>query len=137
MDLPFFPPLNACLNAASAVQLLCGLACIRAGKRAAHKRFMLGAVATTILFLACYVTYHLGHGTTRFAHQGPIRTVYFTILTTHTFLAASLVGLVPVTLRRALRDRFDAHKRLARVTFPIWLYVSITGVVIYFMLYRL
>jgi len=110
---------------------------IRAGRREAHRRFMIGALSTSALFLASYLVYHFQVGSVRFTGQGTIRTVYFTILLTHTVLAVAIVPLVMVTVVRALRARFDAHRRIARVTLPIWAYVSVTGVVIYWMLYRL
>jgi uncharacterized membrane protein YozB (DUF420 family) len=98
---------------------------------------MLGATATSIVFLAFYLTYHFYHGTTRFQGQGTVRTMYLTILGSHTILAAAIVPLVILTLSRALARRFDRHKRIARWTLPIWLYVSVTGVVVYWMLYHL
>jgi uncharacterized membrane protein YozB (DUF420 family) len=131
------PALNAALNATSAVLLLVGWRLIRRGHIAAHRRTMLAAVATSTLFLASYLVYHAQVGSVRFQGKGPLRAVYFTILISHTILAAAIVPLVLVTLVRALQARFDRHRRLARVTFPVWSYVSVTGVVIYWMLYRL
>jgi uncharacterized membrane protein YozB (DUF420 family) len=98
---------------------------------------MLAAVASSTLFLVSYLVYHAQVGSVRFQGRGPVRAVYFTILVSHTILAAAIVPLVLVTLRRALRESFAAHRRLARVTLPLWAYVSVTGVVIYWMLYRL
>jgi uncharacterized membrane protein YozB (DUF420 family) len=131
------PTLNAALNATSAVLLVTGWLLIRRGRREAHRRAMLAAVACSGLFLVSYLVYHAQVGSVRFQGQGTIRTVYFAILLTHTVLAAAILPLVLVTLVRALQQRFDRHRRIARVTFPLWLYVSVTGVVIYVMLYRL
>ena len=131
------PTLNAALNTASAVLLLAGWWLIRQGRRDAHRRAMLLAVATSTLFLVSYLAYHFEVGSVRFTGQGPIRTVYFVILVGHTVLAAAIVPLVLATLRRALRGRFEAHRALARTTLPLWLWVSVSGVVVYWMLYRL
>jgi uncharacterized membrane protein YozB (DUF420 family) len=131
------PTLNAALNTASAALLLTGWWLIRHGRREAHRRAMLAACTTSTLFLVSYLTYHFEVGSVRFTGQGPIRTVYFVILVGHTVLAAAIVPLVLVTLRRALRGRFDAHRALARITLPLWLWVSVSGVVVYWMLYRL
>ena len=131
------PALNAALNACSALLLLLGYALIRAGRREAHRRAMLGALACSALFLASYLAYHFQVGSVRFQGQGPIRAVYFAILISHTVLATAIVPLVLVTTSRALRGRFDAHRRIARWTLPIWGYVSVTGVVVYWMLYRM
>jgi uncharacterized membrane protein YozB (DUF420 family) len=131
------PAWNAVLNAASGVLLLTGYAMIRRGRILAHKTAMLSAVACSAIFLVNYVVYHVRHGVIRFAGQGLIRPVYFTILISHTILAIAIVPLVIVTVIRAFRRRYDRHKALARRTLPIWLYVSITGVVIYFLLYRI
>ena len=136
MDLSMFPSLNAGLNATSAVFLILGLICIKNGRRDLHKVCMLVAVTASTLFLISYLIYHYSVGMTSFAGQGWIRPVYFTILGTHTLLAIVIVPLVAVTLVRALRGRFTLHKQIARWTFPLWLYVSVTGVVIYWMLYR-
>ena len=131
------PTVNAALNTASAVLVLTGWWLIRHGRRDAHRRTMLLAVATSTLFLVSYLAYHFEVGSVRFTGQGPIRTVYFAILLGHTVLAAAIVPLVLVTLRRALRGRFEAHRALARITLPLWLWVSVSGVVVYWMLYRL
>jgi uncharacterized membrane protein YozB (DUF420 family) len=131
------PALNAALNATSAVLLLVGWRLIRRGRIEAHRRAMLAAVTTSTLFLVSYLVYHAQVGSVRFQGRGVLRVVYFTILTTHTILAVAIVPLVLVTLVRALQARFDRHRRLARITFPLWSYVSVTGVVIYWMLYRL
>jgi uncharacterized membrane protein YozB (DUF420 family) len=131
------PALNAALNAASALLLFAGWRLIRRGRREAHRRAMLAAVGCSTLFLVSYLVYHAQVGSVRFQGQGALRAVYFTILITHTVLATAIVPLVLVTLVRALQARFDRHRRLARITFPLWGYVSVTGVVIYAMLYRL
>jgi uncharacterized membrane protein YozB (DUF420 family) len=131
------PALNACLNATSAVLLATGYVLIRGGRRDAHKRVMIAALVSSALFLTSYLVYHAQVGSVRFRGQGPVRTVYFTILLTHTVLAVVIVPLVGMTLVPALRGRFDKHRRLARITLPLWAYVSVTGVVIYWMLYRM
>ena len=137
LQLSDFPALDASLNAASAILLILGYLFIRNKRVLAHKVCMLSAFGTSSLFLVCYLWYHAHHGVTRFAGQGAIRPVYFTLLGTHTVLAAVIVPLVLTTLYRAWKERFDLHKRVARWTLPIWLYVSITGVVVYWMLYHL
>ena len=137
MTVTDLPALNACLNATSAVLLATGYVLIRRGHRAAHKRVMLAALVSSALFLTSYLVYHAQVGSVRFRGQGPVRTAYFTILLTHTVLAVVIVPLVGMTLVPALRGRFDKHRRLARITLPLWAYVSVTGVVIYWMLYRL
>lgn len=137
MDVSLFPTLNATLNGASAVLIARGYTLIRKRQIAAHRKYMLGAVVTSSLFLVSYLYYHFHVGSVRFQGQGWVRPLYFGILLTHTVLAASLVALVPLTLLRALRERFDRHRKIARWTYPIWMYVSITGVVIYLMLYHL
>jgi uncharacterized membrane protein YozB (DUF420 family) len=129
------PALNAILNGAGALLLVAGWFCIRRRAIAAHRACMLAAVATSALFLASYLVYHARVGSVRFQGAGMIRGLYFAILISHTLLAAVIVPLVAVTLTRALRGRFDRHAAIARWTLPIWIYVSITGVVIYVMLY--
>jgi uncharacterized membrane protein YozB (DUF420 family) len=131
------PALNALLNATSAMLLVLGWQLIRRGHREAHRRAMLAAVSCSAVFLVSYLTYHAQVGSVRFQGQGVIRIVYFTILISHTILAAAVVPLVLVTLVRALQARFDRHRRLARITFPVWCYVSVTGVIVYWMLYQL
>jgi uncharacterized membrane protein YozB (DUF420 family) len=131
------PTLNAVLNTASALLVLTGWWLIRHGRRDAHRRAMLCAVATSTLFLVSYLVYHFEVGSVRFTGQGPIRTVYFVILVGHTVLAVAIVPLVLVTVARALRGRFALHRALARITLPLWLWVSVSGVVVYWMLYRL
>jgi len=130
------PELNACLNSTSAVLLILGYIFIRRGNVPAHKACMLSATSTSTVFLISYIYYHLHHGSTRFPGTGWARTAYFAILISHTILAIVQVPLIWTTLFRAFQGRFKAHKRLARITWPIWLYVSITGVIIYFMLYH-
>lgn len=136
-DYSIFPAINASLNGASAVLIMTGRAFIRRGRVAVHRGFMIAAVVTSSLFLVSYLYYHAHVGSVHFKGQGIARPVYFTILTTHTILAAVIVPLVIITLSRALRDRFDRHRSIARWTFPLWLYVSVTGVIIYLMLYHL
>jgi putative membrane protein len=131
------PTVNASLNGAAALLLLAGYVFIRRGRIAAHRASMLGAFAMSTLFLISYVVYHAHVGSRPFGGQGTIRVVYFTILVTHVILAASIVPLALVTLRRGLRRDDQRHRRLARWTWPLWMYVSVTGVVIYLMLYHL
>ena len=134
MTLAALPAINATLNGLSALLLIAGLVFIRSGRKNAHRACMISALSVSFLFLVSYLTYHLQVGTTHFAGRGWIRPVYFSILTTHTILAASVPPLAILTLSRALQGRFDRHRRIARVSFPIWLYVSVTGVVIYVLL---
>lgn len=137
MDVRSLPSLNALLNATSAVLLVTGYVLIRRGRREAHRKVMLGAFCVSVLFLISYLVYHAQVGSVRFQGQGLVRTIYFSILLTHTVLAAAVAPLALVTLVRAWKGRFDRHRRLARLTLPLWLYVSVTGVVIYLMLYHL
>ena len=130
------PKLNAALNASSGVCLALGLHAIRSGQRETHRRFMLAACLASLAFLVGYLTRVALQGTHTFAGTGLVRTVYLAILISHMVLAAAVVPMVIRTLYLALRDRFDAHPRIARVTFPIWMYVSVTGVVVYVMLYH-
>jgi uncharacterized membrane protein YozB (DUF420 family) len=131
------PTLNAALNGTAAVLLIGGYALIRSGRREAHRKAMLSAVAASALFLISYLIYHSFHGSTPFPGRGAVRVVYFFILVTHVVLAALILPLALVTLRLALRGQLQRHRRLARWTLPLWLYVSVTGVIIYWMLYRL
>jgi putative membrane protein len=131
------PHLNAGLNAASFVLLLVGFYFIRRGRVSAHRASMAAALAVSGLFLVSYVIYHYNYGSVRFTGQGLVRPVYFFILITHVILAAAIVPLVVVTVRRALVGDYARHRRVARWTYPLWLYVSITGVVVYLMLYQL
>ena len=131
------PHLNATLNASSFVLLSSGYYFIRQKRVVAHRNCQIAALTASVLFLVSYIVYHAHHGTTRFTGQGIARPIYFTILTTHTFLAAVIVPFVIITVRRAKRGDFLRHKAIARWTLPMWLYVSITGVVVYLMLYHL
>jgi uncharacterized membrane protein YozB (DUF420 family) len=135
----FFPALNAFLNGSSAVLIGTGYYFIKTGRRQAHKRMMIAAVVTSTLFLISYLYYHvvLRAGVTHFKGDDVWRPVYFTILISHTFLAVVVVPLVLITLSRALKGNFARHKAIARYTFPIWMYVSVTGVVIFVMLYKI
>jgi uncharacterized membrane protein YozB (DUF420 family) len=137
IDYSIFPAVNASLNGASAVLLTTGRVLIHRGKMAAHRACMIAALISSSLFLASYLTYHAHVGSVRFQGQGWSRPVYFSILLSHTFLAVLVVPLVLITLIRALRERFDRHRAIAQWTFPVWMYVSVTGVVIYVMLYHL
>ena len=139
-DNSIFPAIDAALNGTSAVLLVTAHSMIKRGRMATHRALMLTAVATSSLFLVSYLYYHgyvLHWHPFHFRGQGWSRPVYFTILFSHTILAAAIVPLVVITLSFAFRERFQSHRAIARWTYPIWLYVSITGVVIYFMLYRL
>ena len=131
------PHLNATLNASSFVLLSSGYYFIKRKRVQAHRNCQLAALTASIIFLVSYIVYHAHHGTTRFAGQGIARPIYFTILITHTFLAAVIVPFVIITVRRAMRGDFARHRAIARWTLPMWLYVSITGVVVYLMLYHL
>jgi len=131
-----FPVINATLNGTSAVLLVTAHRQIKLGRMAAHRALMLTAVFTSSLFLASYLYYHWHVGSVHFPSQGLWRWIYLSILTSHTILAITIVPLVIITLSRALRERFDRHRAIARWTYPLWLYVSVTGVVIYFMLYH-
>lgn len=137
VSLSILPAVNAALNGTSALLLSVGYLFIRRKKVTAHKVCMGSAFATSALFLASYLTYHYHVGSTPFGGTGFIRAIYFTILISHTILAATMVPLALVTLSRALKGRFSKHVRIARWTLPLWLYVSVTGVIIYWMLYRL
>lgn len=131
------PAVNATLNAISAVLLTIGYVMIRRRRIEQHRKFMIAAFAVSVLFLICYLVYHANVGSRRFTAEGPARTVYFFILITHIVLAAFVPPMAIITLVRGLRERYDAHARLARWTWPIWMYVSITGVIVYLMLYQL
>jgi putative membrane protein len=131
-DLSFMPAVNACLNATCAVFLVLGLRAIKRRDRQLHKRFMISAFCASSLFLIGYVVYHYVHGDTKYA--GPIRMVYFAILISHILLSTAIVPMALASFYYAFRERFTTHAKVARVLFPIWLYVSVTGVVIFFML---
>ena len=128
---------NAVLNGTSAILLAGGYAAIRTGKREVHKRFMISAFLVSCAFLISYLLYHYRVGHVQFAGQGIIRPVYFALLLSHSVLAAVIVPLILITLRRAWLERFDKHRLIARWTLPLWLYVSVTGVVVYLMLYQI
>lgn len=134
--LHFFPPLNASLNATSGLLLLAGYIAIRKKKVAIHRRLMLSACLCSLLFLSCYLYYHFHAGTTRFSGTGWSRPLYFSILTSHTILAVTVLPLAIITVTRGLRNQVERHRRIARWTFPIWMYVSVTGVLVYFFLYQ-
>ena len=134
---PILPSVNAVLNATAAVLLVWGYTLIRRKRIAQHRRVMQTAFVVSCLFLVCYLVYHYQVGTVRFQKTGAIRTLYLSILGTHTLLAATVPVLAIITLRRGLAARYDQHRRIARWTLPIWLYVSVTGVVVYLMLYHL
>ena len=131
------PTVNAILNATSAVLLVWGYLLIRRKRIDTHRKVMQTAFATSCLFLVCYLVYHAQVGSVRFQGSGTIRAIYLTILATHTVLAATVPVLAIITLRRGLAGKYDRHRRIARWTLPIWLYVSVTGVVVYLMLYHL
>ncbi len=137
MSVHDLPALNAILNGAAAVLLVWGFTLIRRGRKRMHQRVMLTAFTVSVLFLISYIVYHAEAGVVRFQKTGLIRGIYLTILFTHTLLAAAVPPLAIITLSRALRGRFDKHRAIARWTLPIWLYVSVTGVVVYWMLYRM
>ncbi len=137
MSVSDLPAVNAALNATAAILLVVGYIAIKRGRISVHRACMISAFAVSTLFLISYLTYHAHVGSRRFPGTGMLRTVYLTILLTHTILAALVPPLAIVTLWRALATRFDRHVAIARWTLPIWLYVSVTGVVVYYMLYRL
>ena len=132
----YFPALNASLNGTSAVLLLIGRLLIARGRIAAHRACMIAAVVATLLFLGCYLYFHAKVGNIRFLGQGWSRPVYFSILISHTTLAVTTVPLAVITLNRGLRARYAKHRAIARWTWPLWMYVSVTGVIVYFMLYQ-
>ncbi|MBS4029677.1 MAG: DUF420 domain-containing protein [Ignavibacteriales bacterium] len=135
--LDFLPTLNALLNATCATLLIIGRRQIKSGNRSAHKKYMLAAFTTSVLFFISYLTFHYFHGSTKFAGEGFSRTIYFSILLSHTILATGVPILSIITLRFGLLEKFASHKKIARWTYPVWLYVSATGVIIYVMLYHL
>jgi putative membrane protein len=143
MSIHDLPAVNAALNSLSAIFLILGFIFIRQKKIIAHRNCMISAFCTSVIFLICYLTYHgylaivLHQGPTRFLNPQWFRPIYLTILLTHTILAIAIVPLILITLNRALRQRFDAHKKIARWTWPLWMYVSVTGVIVYFLLYRI
>lgn len=137
MDLTVLPTLNATLNALGAVCLVTGFVFIRRGNVRGHRAAMLSAFVLGVLFLISYLVYHFQVGSVPFQGTGLVRRIYFTVLVSHTILAATVPFLAAITLIRALRRRFDRHRAIARWTLPIWLYVSVTGVLVYWMLYQL
>jgi uncharacterized membrane protein YozB (DUF420 family) len=137
MTVTDLPALNATLNAVSAALLVLGYVMIRRGERQKHKWCMIGALTMSALFLTSYVIYHLEVGSVPFQKTGWIRTLYFAVLIPHVILAAAIVPLVLMTVSRAFANRFAAHRRIARWTLPLWLYVSVTGVIVYLMLYQM
>lgn len=143
MTIHDLPAVNATLNGLSAIFLSFGFFFIRRGNKIAHRNCMISAFVTSVIFLGCYLTYHiwlavvLHQGPTRFLNPAWFRPVYLTILITHTILAAAIVPLILLTLNRARKQNFEAHKKIARWTWPLWMYVSVTGVVIYFLLYQI
>ena len=137
MTSPLWPAINAAFNFTSAVCLLGGYLSIRRGRKQTHKRFMLAAFSCSVVFLISYLGYHFQVGSVKFSGEGPVRTLYLGILLSHTVLAILAAPLAVATLRRALQARFELHRRIARITFPIWIYVSVTGVVVYLMLYQM
>jgi uncharacterized membrane protein YozB (DUF420 family) len=136
MDIHTLPAVNATLNGTAAVLLTTGYVLIRRRAIEAHRRVMIAAFCVSSVFLVCYLVYHVQVGSVHYPHTGAIRVVYFTILITHTLLAATVPVLAIVTLRRGLAGKYQRHRQIARWTLPIWLYVSVTGVVVYFMLYQ-
>ena len=136
-DFRVLADVDAALNGAAFVLICAGLIAIKRGKVALHKKLMISAVATSAVFLACYLTYHATCDSVKFQGQGAIRPVYFTLLISHIILAAVQVPMILRTVYLGMKDRREAHKRWAKVTTPIWLYVSITGVIIYYMLYHM
>ncbi|MEQ1912251.1 MAG: DUF420 domain-containing protein [Vicinamibacterales bacterium] len=130
------PAVNATLNATSGVLLLIGFLLIRAGRRQQHRAVMLAAFTASSLFLVSYVVYHAQVGSVRFTREGFVRPLYYAVLITHVTLAATVLPLAIVTLTRGLKGRFHEHRRIARWTFPVWLYVSVTGVLVYVLLYQ-
>lgn len=137
MDYSIFPPINASLNGLSTILLIVGFLLIKSGKREAHKKVMIGALVSSAVFLVCYLTYHYGAGHTEFPKEYPTaRKVYFAILIPHIILAVVNLPFIIMLLVAALRGRFEKHKKIARYTFPSWLFVSVTGVIVYFMIYQ-
>ena len=136
MSVHDLPAVNASLNAVSGILLVCGYTLMRMKRIELHRKVMIAAFATSSLFLICYVIYHAQVGSVRFTREGFVRTLYYTILITHVMLAVAVVPLAVITLTRGLEGRYPQHRRIARWTFPIWLYVSVTGVLVYVLLYQ-
>lgn len=136
MTVQDLPAVNATLNGVAAVLLVVGFTLIKNGRKDAHRKVMIAAFSVSVVFLICYLTYHALAGVVYYPHSGPIKTVYLSILFTHTVLAAIVPVLAIITLRRGLKANFKRHRAIAKWTLPIWLYVSVTGVVVYLMLYQ-
>lgn len=137
LDLRQLPTLNACLNTIASILLIRGWLLIRRREIEAHRKTMIAAFSVSTLFLISYLFYHYNVGSVKFQKTGPIRIVYFTILLTHTILAMAVAPMAILTLYRGLKGQFDRHRKLAKLTLPVWLYVSVTGVIVYLMLYHL
>lgn len=136
MTISDLPAVNASLNGLATVFLTLGYVCIKTGRKDAHRNCMIAAFLTSTVFLACYLTYHFNvSAVTKFQGQGIVRPIYFFILITHIILAVVIVPMVLMSLSRGLRQRWEAHKRISRWTWPVWMYVSVTGVLVYLMLY--
>ncbi len=132
--LPFLPPIYATINGITAIVLIAGVLAIKNGNRILHKRLMTTAIALSVAFLVMYVAYHMTADSTKFGGEGEIKIVYFFILISHIILSIAVIPLVLITYVRALAERFDSHKKIAKITFPIWLYVAVTGVIVYLMI---
>jgi putative membrane protein len=132
--LPFLPPIYAAINGITAIVLVAGVLAIKKGKRILHKRLMTLAIALSLVFLVMYVAYHMTTDSTKFGGEGAIKMVYFFILISHIILSIAVIPLVLISYVRALAERFDRHKKIAKITFPIWLYVAVTGVIVYLMI---
>jgi putative membrane protein len=132
--LPFLPPIYATINGITAIVLVAGVLAIKNGKRILHERLMTTAIALSLAFLVMYVAYHMTTDSTKFGGEGSIKMVYFFILISHILLSIAVIPLVLITYVRALAERFDRHKKIAKITFPIWLYVAVTGVIVYLMI---
>ena len=132
--LPFLPPIYATINGITAVVLVAGVLAIKNGNRILHKRLMTSAIALSLAFLVMYVAYHMTTDSTKFGGEGAVKIVYFLILISHIILSIAVIPLVLITYVRALAERFDRHKKIASITFPVWLYVAVTGVIVYLMI---
>lgn len=132
--LSFLPPIYATINGITALVLVTGVLAIKNGKRNLHERLMTTAIVLSVAFLVMYVAYHMTSESTKFGGEGIIRPIYFFILITHILLSIATIPLVLITYVRALSNKFDKHKKIAKITFPIWLYVAVTGVVVYLMI---
>jgi putative membrane protein len=132
--LSFLPPIYATINGLTAIVLIGGVIAIKKGKRALHERLMTSAIALSVVFLVMYVAYHMTSDSTKFGGEGAVKFIYFFILISHILLSIAVIPMVLITYVRALSERFDRHKKMARITFPIWLYVAVTGVVVYLMI---